>query len=103
MQMNKISLGIMITKSETHISHNPINVGQIINFIGCQTYRNTGQDTIYPIYQVGTTLELSYAVPDKQNLRKQKEPDKYDGQNIEWPEYICNFQQVARTMHFLFG
>ena len=28
--------------------------------------------------------------------RKLKEPDLFDGQRTEWPDYICHFEQVAQ-------
>ncbi|CAC5402139.1 unnamed protein product [Mytilus coruscus] len=27
--------------------------------------------------------------------RKEKDPDTYNGMNVEWPDYICRFEQVA--------
>lgn len=27
--------------------------------------------------------------------RREKEPDTYSGTNVEWPDYICHFEQVA--------
>ncbi|CAG2233444.1 unnamed protein product [Mytilus edulis] len=27
--------------------------------------------------------------------RKEKDPDTYNGVNVEWPDYICHFEQVA--------
>ena len=43
-----------------------------------------GPRTVGPTY--------SYALPSK---RKEKDPDHYDGKNVEWPDYICHFEQVA--------
>ena len=33
--------------------------------------------------------------PKMRSTRKLKEPDLYDGQRTEWPDYICHFEQVA--------
>jgi hypothetical protein len=29
------------------------------------------------------------------NNRKEREPDKFDGENVEWPDYLRHFEQVA--------
>lgn len=29
-------------------------------------------------------------------FRKQKEPDVYNGESVEWPDYLCHFEQVSR-------
>ena len=36
----------------------------------------------------------SYEQSDRQK-RKFKEPDVYNGENVEWPDYLCHFEQVA--------
>lgn len=33
-------------------------------------------------------------LPDRQQ-RKEKEPDLFTRENIEWTDYICHFQQVS--------
>ncbi|XP_062588198.1 uncharacterized protein LOC134249845 [Saccostrea cucullata] len=29
-------------------------------------------------------------------FRKHKEPDVYNGESVEWPDYLCHFEQVSR-------
>lgn len=28
-------------------------------------------------------------------FRKEREPDRYDGKHVEWPDYLRHFEQVA--------
>lgn len=28
-------------------------------------------------------------------FRKHKQPDVYNGENVEWPHYLCHFEQVS--------
>lgn len=27
--------------------------------------------------------------------RKEKEPDLFNGENVEWADYVCHFEQVS--------
>ena len=54
-----------------------------------QAQQNTGL-TSSP-YQIDTEVNAS----DKSPRRKQKEPDKYDGEKIEWQDFQVHFETVA--------
>ena len=58
-------------------------------FIGqTQNFSNFGQGAEnYSAFQNSQKLQRKF--------RKQKDPDTYDGKNVEWPDYICHFEQVG--------
>ena len=43
---------------------------------------------------------LSDVSPQK---RKQKEPDKYDGKKVEWPDYLVHFETIAKWNGWSYG
>lgn len=41
------------------------------------------------------TFDLSQSRTNHNRFRKHKEPDVYNGDNVEWPDYVCHFEQVS--------
>jgi hypothetical protein len=38
---------------------------------------------------------LSQTKIEQNRFRKHKEPDIYNGESVEWPDYLCHFEQVS--------
>ncbi|KAL3885399.1 hypothetical protein ACJMK2_025462 [Sinanodonta woodiana] len=47
------------------------------------------------IHKSNCTAYDSSSGGDTERFRKEKEPDKFDGKNVEWQDYIVHFEQVA--------
>lgn len=41
------------------------------------------------------TSEFSDLSKSTKKFRKHKEPDVYNAENVEWPDYLCHFEQVS--------
>ena len=65
----------------------------------CHTYcetdfkpeRNLSRDS-----EIMENLQGNSEIPQyNKKFRKHKEPDVYNGENTEWPDYLCHFEQVS--------
>lgn len=65
----------------------------------CQHNQLTGVNAHETNTNYGTHLGAKsehFSVSGQRQIpRKQKDPDTYDGKNVEWLDYICHFEQVA--------
>ena len=41
-------------------------------------------------------VPLHFPQRGEQGKRKQKEPDKYDGERVEWPDYLAHFETISK-------
>lgn len=81
------------TSNPPLVSSNRATSNPIYNLANCpQPYA-----TSTPIFQLNSTSTES--VPHKhvtfKTSRKEKEPDKFDGKNVDWRDYIVHFEQTA--------
>ena len=56
---------------------------------------NLGKDSEMKINFHNNKSEFSDRPHFTKTFRKHKEPDIYNGENVEWPDYVCHFEQVS--------
>lgn len=72
------------------------------SYNGTPIYNRTGKyqtqehkQGIYPTNAYFRQNSANITSHSARSKRKEKEPDHYDGVRVEWPDYICHFEQVA--------
>ncbi|KAK3590793.1 hypothetical protein CHS0354_038731 [Potamilus streckersoni] len=71
------------------------DINSLIHNSNCTAYDRSGVDFSHKDSNKINEFTQNKYLEGTERVRKEKEPDKFDGKNVEWQDYIVHFEQVA--------